>query len=157
MKETELKATNEVGIPQINVEESTQEIEKQAQEALANFGRPNRRQRRMALKFQGLIRLKNAASFGERAQVRRENIKNGVETHLENIRAIEERLANAAEIREASQVKTWKELGYNKKEIEMLKEANAISLYTSTETYREDKKRVRELLKNARSSRQSRN
>lgn len=133
-----------------------QQITEQAKSAMENFKMPNRRSRRMALKFQGLIKMKNQASFADRAQLRRDTIKRGTELHQQNVNEVDKKLFEFAEAREASQVKAWSEIGYNAKEIEMLKEANAIINYKTVETWSTDKKTARKLMADARKSLESR-
>ena len=51
---------------------------------------------------------------------------------------------------------TWKNIGYNAKEMEMLEEAWALSIVKDKETYREDKKKIKALHKEAKASLNSR-
>ena len=51
---------------------------------------------------------------------------------------------------------TWREIGYNDKEINMLEEAWALSIVKDRETYQEDKKKRRQLVKEAKASLDSR-
>jgi hypothetical protein len=44
---------------------------------------------------------------------------------------------------------TWTELGYNEEEIALLEESWTLTVFKSKETFREDKKRSRELSKQA--------
>jgi hypothetical protein len=44
---------------------------------------------------------------------------------------------------------TWYEMGYNAEEISMLEEASVIHFAKNKETYREDKKQAKELIKKA--------
>ena len=109
---------------------------------------PNRRQRRAYLKQQGIIKaLSKMPYFGEvRSKVRSENIAYGKKLHAENTRRIEE--LNAARLEAAldSAKLAWKEQGYNDQEMQLLEEAWALGAIKDKETYREDKKKRKQLL-----------
>ena len=61
---------------------------------------------------------------------------------------LEEQLAQKAE----SKKDTWKQIGYNDAEIEMLSEAFFILAVKNKQTIREDKKAARKLMKQAKDS-----
>jgi hypothetical protein len=85
--------------------------------------------------------------FGEvRSKVRSENIAYGKKLHAENTRRIEE--LNAARLEAAldSAKLAWKEQGYNDQEMQILEEAWALGAIKDKETYREDKKKRKQLL-----------
>jgi len=113
-----------------------------------NQATPNRRQRRAYLKQQGIIKaLSKMPYFGEvRSKVRSENIAYGKKLHAENTKRIEE--LNAARLEAAlDSVKlSWKEQGYNDQEMQLLEEAWALGAIKDKETYREDKKKRKQLL-----------
>lgn len=113
-----------------------------------NQATPNRRQRRAYLKQQGIIKaLSKMPHFGEvRSKVRSENIAYGKKLHAENTKRIEE--LNAARLEAAlDSVKlSWKEQGYNDQEMQLLEEAWALGAIKDKETYREDKKKRKQLL-----------
>jgi hypothetical protein len=113
-----------------------------------NQATPNRRQRRAYLKQQGIIKaLSKMPYFGEvRSKVRSENIAYGKKLHAENTKRIEE--LNAARLEAAlDSVKlSWKEQGYNDQEMQLLEEAWVLGAIKDKETYREDKKKRKQLL-----------
>jgi hypothetical protein len=85
-------------------------------------------------------------------EVTRENIERGKELHAANTDAVEQRIASQLESMEESQIIAWKEVGYNDKEIEMLREANAMLTVKDKESWHTDKKVARKLMKEARES-----
>jgi len=113
---------------------------------------PNRRQRRLAMKYQGLLKAKSKLPFHKWMEVTRENIERGKELHAANTDAVEKRIASQLESMEESQIIAWKEVGYNDKEIEMLREANAMLTVKDKESWHTDKKVARKLMKEARES-----
>lgn len=113
---------------------------------------PNRRQRRLAEKYQGLLKAKSKLPFHKWMEVTRENINRGKELHAANTDAVEKRIAEQLESIEERKIEAWKDTGYNDKEIEMLREANAILSVRDKETWHADKKVARKLMKEARES-----
>jgi len=113
---------------------------------------PNRRQRRLAMKYQGLLKAKSKLPFHKWMELTRENIERGKELHAANTDAVEKRIAEQLESIEERKIEAWKETGYNDKEIEMLREANAILSVRDKETWHTDKKIARKLMKEARES-----
>ena len=113
---------------------------------------PNRRQRRLAMKYQGLLKAKSKLPFHKWMEVTRENIERGKELHATNTDAVEKRIASQLESMEESQIIAWKEVGYNDKEIKMLREANAMLTVKDKESWHTDKKVARKLMKEARES-----
>ena len=113
---------------------------------------PNRRQRRLAMKYQGMLKAKSKLPFQKWMEVTRENLERGKELHAANTDAVEKRIAEQLESIEERKIVAWKETGYNDKEIEMLREANAILSVKDKETWHTDKKVARKLMKEARES-----
>ena len=113
---------------------------------------PNRRQRRLAMKYQGLLKAKSKLPFHKWMEITKENIERGKELHAANTDAVEKRIAEQLESIEERKIEAWKETGYNDKEIEMLREANAILSVRDKETWHTDKKIARKLMKEARES-----
>ena len=113
---------------------------------------PNRRQRRLAMKYQGLLKAKSKLPFHKWMEITKENIERGKELHAANTDAVEKRIAEQLESIEERKIEAWKETGYNDKEIEMLREANAILSVRDKETWQTDKKIARKLMKEARES-----
>tara|TARA_R110001606_G_scaffold94726_1_gene209846 strand:+ start:4961 stop:5353 length:393 start_codon:yes stop_codon:yes gene_type:complete len=113
-----------------------------------NQAAPNRRQRRAYLKQQGIIKALSKMQYnGEvRSKVRSENIAYGKKLHAENTARINE--LNATRLEAALDVAklSWKEQGYNDAEVLLLEEAWALNAIKDKETYREDKKKRKQLL-----------
>jgi len=114
----------------------------------------SRRQRRAQLSAMGYLKIKNMLSplSAEGIQLReslRASTKEAKEAHEKRIMdQLEEQLAQKAE----SLKETWKQIGYNDAEIEMLSEAFFISSVKNKQTLREDKKAARKLMKDAKDS-----
>jgi hypothetical protein len=111
----------------------------------------NRRQRRAQLKAAGMLRVKNM--YGPFTEVGKlwynKTREEGVKLHAENTRRLEvkrdEYFANLdARIRES-----YKEAGYSDAQIELMMEAWILTAIKSEDTYRADRKKSRELLKEA--------
>lgn len=113
---------------------------------------PNRRQRRLAMKYQGLLKAKSKLPFHKWMEVTRENIKLGKELHAATVDAQDKRIAEQLESIEERKIEAWKDTGYNDKEIEMLREANAMLSIRDKNTWHTDKKIARKLMKEARES-----
>jgi len=113
---------------------------------------PNRRERRAAMKYQGMLKAKSKLPFKEWMKMTSESIKAGKEIHAANVDAIDKRLTQQLEDMDAKNVEKWKEEGYTKKEIEKLREASAILAVRYKETWQEDKKVARKLMKEVRES-----
>lgn len=120
---------------------------------------PNRRQRRAMMKAQGILRaLSKMSYFGEvRSKVRQENIAYGKKIHAENTKRNEELNATRLEAILDGLKAQWTEQGYNKEEMTKLEEAWACRTIKDKETYREDKKRAKQLLAEVKASREARN
>ncbi len=113
---------------------------------------PNRRQRRLAMKYQGLFKAKSKLPFHKWMEVTKENLQRGKELHTANTDIIEKGIAERLESIEERQIIAWREVGYNEDEIKMLREANAILIIKDKETLKTDKKEARQLMKQARES-----
>ena len=113
---------------------------------------PNRRERRAAMKYQGMLKAKSKLPFKEWMKMTSESIKAGKEIHAANVDAIDKRLTQQLEDMDAKNVEKWTEEGYTKKEIEKLREASAILAVRYKETWQEDKKVARKLMKEVRES-----
>ena len=109
----------------------------------------NRKDRRRALKSMGVFKKKNSLNplSSERSQWRTQNRLEGENKHRQMLEEIEkekyERIENSVALYE----KRLKEEGHTDKEIELLLEIRAIEEVKHKDTYREDKKRVKELRK----------
>lgn len=121
---------------------------------MAKTATVSRRQRRAQLRAMGYLKIKNMLSplSAEGIQLReslRASSKAAKEAYEKKIMdQLEEQLAQKAE----SLKETWKQIGYNDAEIEMLSEAFFISSVKNKQTIREDKKAARKLMKDAKDS-----
>ena len=117
---------------------------------------PNRRARRAAMKSYGFFKMKNKLPLKKRFQMMDETARQGKEIFEANRDAVEKSIAAKLEEGEKSLIESWKDMGYNDTEIQMLCEANAILVVRDMETWKEDKKRARRLMKEALESKNNR-
>ena len=87
---------------------------------------PNRKERRAAMKHAGYLKQKRHLPYKQWCAVNRETKKRGHEIHQENLEVWDKEKTEHLEGREEAAIGFWKEEGYDKKEIEMLREAWAI-------------------------------
>lgn len=113
---------------------------------------PRRSTRRRMLKANGFFRSKSQLSFKEWLQLTKQTGERGVEYSKENTDAMDKSIAEQLEAKEVSLIGTWKESGYNDKEIEMLRTANAIYVVKDRSSWKEDKKVARQAINAARQS-----
>lgn len=118
----------------------------------------NRRQRRYMMKQNGMLKYLSKLNFFHptRAAIRRQNMENGRKMHQANVDAIEKAQAERLEAALERMKETWSNIGYNKKEMKMLEEAWAMTAIKDKDTYREDKKESKRLMKKAADSLASR-
>ena len=72
---------------------------------------PNRRQRRLAMKYQGILRAKSKLSFKDWMEVTSESLKKGKEIHAANVDAAEKSIAEQLEAIEVKKIEAWKSEG----------------------------------------------
>jgi len=108
---------------------------------------PNRRERRAAMRYQGVLKAKSKLSFVKWRELIRETNKQGKEIFEAKRDATEQSIADQLEAKELVQIERWKEQGYTQKEIEKLREAWAILTIRDKETWHTDKKIARKILK----------
>ena len=113
---------------------------------------PRRSTRRRMLKANGFFRSKSQLSFKEWLQLTKQTGEKGAEYSKENANAMDKSIAEQLEAKEIACINTWKEFGYNDKEIEMLRTANAIYVVKDRSSWKEDKKIAREAINSARQS-----
>ena len=118
----------------------------------------NRRQRRFMLKQQGVLKYLSGLNFlGEvRSNFRQQNIENGRKIHQRNVDMAEKQIAEILEAKLESIKAVWKSIGYDKSEMDKLEEAWALSAIKDKETFKEDKRRRKQLLREVRESFSSR-
>jgi hypothetical protein len=119
----------------------------------------SRRQRRFMLKQRGLMKYISKLSFFNETKtaVRKENMDNGKKLHNMHLDNVERMQSENLEATLNSMKETWSNIGYNAEEIAKLEEAWAMTTVKDKETYREDKKRARLLMREAQESLQARN
>jgi len=112
---------------------------------------PNRRERRNMYKNAGMLKAKE--QLGTSSPVKQEWYKKmreeGERIHEMNMRNAQDQIENQLQIILDRQKETWTELGYNEAEIALLEESWTLMAVKDKETYREDKKKARELSKQA--------
>ena len=116
----------------------------------ANQTIPNRRQRRMAMKHQGILEMKSKLSFKEWLEICKQTREKGKEIHEANIEAAEKSIYAKLEQAENNKISQWKEEGYTDKEIEKLRDALAMITIKDKSTWHKDKKTARKVFKELR-------
>jgi hypothetical protein len=117
---------------------------------------PNRRQRRLAMHHQGLLKQKANLSLTDWYTLCGEIGIKGNEIHQANVERNENAEFARLEKIESKKISDWREEGYNDKEIVKLREAFAIMSVKDKATWREDKKTALNLIKDASLSLQKR-
>jgi len=113
-------------------------------------GIPNRKQRREAMKYQGALKMISGASYKKKAEIRQSQLARGRDMHTANIDYVDRERFARLEVKEAAMMKTWRDLGYNDTEVEMLREAWSIDVVGGAT--REDIKKRSALIKSAEES-----
>ena len=117
---------------------------------------PTRRERRAAMKFQGILKMKSKLPFSKWLEFTRESIKQGREIFAANQDAAEKLIGEQLEQKEVKLMEGWKESGYSPEEIEKLREAYATLTVRYLPTWHTDKKVARSLIKEVNKSRAER-
>jgi len=114
----------------------------------------NRKNKRHMLKQYGMLKEKSTWSrFSEKAVDWYKRTKEeGNSMQESNEKKMHDDLENQLQTKLDNIKITWKEIGYNEKEIKMLEEAWTITSFKLKETYKEDKKKARGLMKEAQNS-----
>ena len=113
----------------------------------ANQTIPNRSQRRMAMKHQGILKMKSKLSLKDWTEVCKQAREKGKEIHEANVEAAEKSIYASLEAAEAIHISNWKEEGYTDKEIEKLREAYSLIMIKDKSTWHTDKKVARKTIK----------
>jgi len=108
---------------------------------------PTRRERRAAMKYQGILKMKSKLPFSKWCEFTTNTIKAGKEIFEANRDRMEKSIGEQLEAIEAKLISSWREMGYNDSEIEQLREANAILTVRDMETWKTDKKVARKIMK----------
>lgn len=117
---------------------------------------PTRKERRFAMKHQGILKEKSNASFGKWLEFTNASIKSGIEIFKEKQDSFEKSIAEQHETRELAKIENWKADGYNEIEIKKLREAYAILAARQLSTWHTDKKIARNLIKEVNQSKNKR-
>ena len=110
---------------------------------------PNRRERRAAMKHAGILKQKRHLPYKEWCSLTKEISQRGNDIHQQNLEERDKKLVEYLEDKESNAIGFWKEDGYNDKEIKMLREAWAIYAVKDKETWHQDKRTARKLMKEA--------
>lgn len=112
----------------------------------------NRRQRRWQLKAAGMLRVKNMyGPFTEIGQLwYNKTREEGNKLEAQMAQRMEKNRDEFFASKDASMRENLKEFGYSNEQIELMQEAWAITVIKDKETYRADRKRAQELLRQAR-------
>lgn len=110
---------------------------------------PTRRERRLVMKLQRVLRKKKNLSFKRWSNLINESIKNGKTIFSTNRDSFETAKAAQLEQIELKKIDYWKGRGYNESEIEKLRESYAITAVRYLDTWHSDKKTARNLIKEA--------
>lgn len=107
----------------------------------------NRRQRRQMLRERGLLRYISKMTFTNptKSSIRQQNMEQGRKIHEARWDAIEQAESERLEAALTIAKERWSVSGYNDAEIVKLEEAWALSTVKNKESYREDKKRAKQL------------
>ena len=116
----------------------------------ANQTIPNRRQRRAAMKHQGILKMKNKLSFKDWLEICKQTREKGKEIHEANVEAADISIYASLEKIESNKIAQWKEEGYTDKEIEKLRDALALITIKDKSTWHKDKKEARKVFKELR-------
>jgi len=82
--------------------------------------------------------------------------EDGLKMHEAHVNRVNDQIEDALQLKANSLKETWAKIGYNDSEIAMLEEAFFNLSIRNKDTYREDKKAARKLMKDASNSLQSR-
>lgn len=111
----------------------------------------SRRQRRENYRRAGFLRIKNG--YNPMGEVMRNwyarTAEEGRRLHEAQTKMVQEQIEEALQIRLNKSKETWTELGYNEAEIAMLEEAFALRAVKTRETLTADRKKAKQLEKEA--------
>lgn len=118
----------------------------------------NRQERRRAYKQMGILKRMNQLPWNhpDRAEFRRRNREQGQAKHRAMLDEMEKERYERLEHANAEYLKKCKEEGYEGKELELLEEAYSLLLVRNKDTWQEDKKTRKRLIKEAKESKEKR-
>ncbi len=102
------------------------------------------------MKYQGALKMISGASYKKKAEIRQSQLARGRDMHAANVDNVDRERFARLEVKEAAMMKTWRDLGYNDTEVEMLREAWSIDVVGGAT--REDIKKRSALIKSAEES-----
>lgn len=117
---------------------------------------PTRKERRAAMKYQGMLAMKKNMTFSKWSEFLKISIKNGIEIFKTNESSFEKSIAEQLEAKELIMIENWKENNYNDAEIKILRGAYATLTVKYLPTWHDDKKVARNLIKEVNQTRTSR-
>lgn len=136
---------------------SQEQNQEQAENLLnsANISVPNRRMRRMQMRASGILRIKNMFDYNTEVgrNYRAQQQESGRKLMQQTQDRMDQSITEQSMIRMEKLKSNWKDSGYSSEEITMLEEAYALMDVKIWETYREDRKRAKQLLKEVEASR----
>lgn len=118
----------------------------------------SRRQRRQMLRERGILKQISKLSFFSetRTAIREQNREQGRQMHQAWLDHLEGQQAERLEAKLELMKETWANIGYNTEEIAKLEEAWALTTVKDKNTWKEDRKKARQLLQEAAESRANR-
>ena len=118
----------------------------------------SRRQRRQMLRERGILKQISKLSFlsENRTAIREQNREQGRQMHQAWLDHLESQQAERLEAKLESMKETWANVGYNAEEIAKLEEAWALTTVKDKQTWKEDRKKARQLQQEAAESRANR-
>lgn len=118
----------------------------------------NRQERRRAYKQMGIMKTmaKLPWNHPQKSEFRRKNREQGEAKHAAMLEEMEKERYERLEHANAEYLKKCKEEGYEGKELEMLEEAYSLFLVRNKDTWQEDKKTRKKLVKMAKESKEKR-
>ncbi len=119
---------------------------------------PSRRHRRAQFRAMGYLKIKNMfGRFSPQGMAWYNKMReDGMAAHDANVNRNLDNIESQLQVKLNSAKETWASIGYNESEIAMLEEAWTQTAVKNKETYREDKKLARKLMKEAKESLKSR-
>jgi hypothetical protein len=110
---------------------------------------PRRSVRRRMLKMNRVFKTKSKLGYHDWLKITAETLQRGREYEKNNSDLKDKSIADSLEQAELKLIENWKLLGYDQKEIDMLREANALLVVKDLSTWKEDKKLARKLMNDA--------
>ena len=113
---------------------------------------PRRSVRRKMLKMNGYFKSKSQLGFNDWLKITSDTLTRGREYEKTNSDIRDKSIADSLEKAELKLIENSKLFGYDQKEIDKLREANALLVVKDLSTWKEDKKLARGLMREAKES-----